>query len=83
MATAKLCGGKDLQLEWRKVRGQIKEIRRGNPQDLGIDWVDCGVAGVVKVDNVRMMRPEKETGSRRKMPVICWLRPNFGQVPQG
>lgn len=73
VATDKLCGGKDLQLEWRKVRGQTKEIRRGNPQDLGIDWVDCGVAGVVKVDNVRMVRSEKETGSRRKMPVTCWF----------
>lgn len=50
MATAKFRGGKDLQLEWRKVRGQTKEIRRGNPQDLGIGWADCEVAGVVEVD---------------------------------
>ena len=84
VATAKLGGGKDLQLEWRKVRGQTKEIRRGNPQDLGIDWVDCEVAGVVEVDKcrdgeIREGDREQEEDAGAGSP----LRPNSGQVPQG
>lgn len=83
VATAKLGGGKDLQLEWRKVRGQTKEIRRGNPQDLGIDWVDCEVAGVVEVDKCRDGEIRGDREQEEDAGAGSPLRPNSGQVPQG
>ena len=72
MATATLGSGKDLQLEWRKVRGQTTEIRRGNPQTRALIGWTVKLQEWSRLTSVGMVRSE-ETGSRRKMLVICWF----------
>lgn len=66
-----------VQLEERGVRGQAREIRRENQQDLAIDWVDYEDGDMVKVggcgDSEARHRDKEQGGSTKKILVICWL----------